>query len=131
MAWLLLLPFVVVLGACALGVLAERRATRRLEEETRRRHAREGIDGIADVDPEDVLRALGELLDVQGIAAIYQEKDSNVVYVLAAAWVSERGFRALREEIRFAIPIGLSARVVRSREDIPETCVICAKGWAA
>jgi hypothetical protein len=108
-----------------------RRAMRQLEEETRDRHARDGVDGVADVDPEDVLHALIALVDIHGVAAVYQEKDSNVVYILAAAWMSEALLRLLRDSIRFSVPIGLSARVVRSPEDIPKNCVVCAKGWAA
>ena len=126
--WLLLVVTALFFGGLFLGdVLEIRRATRRLEEETEARGPMEGLD----VEPEDVVLALTQLVDIVGVDAVYQEKSSNTMHVLAAAWVTDEQLQAVKDSVRASVPIGLSARVVRTNDEVPDGCVLMARSWAA
>lgn len=127
--WILLALTVGVFTLLIARELAEiRRAIKRVEAETFERDAE---DGELDTEPEDVLAALAALADLPDVHSVHQERESNVIHVLAASHVSEARFQALKNVVRLATPIGLSSRVVRSRDEIPEKCVTVARGWAA
>ena len=124
----------IVVGAILLALLIRRDlkdirlANRKIEEETRERLAKEGL---ADTEPEDVWRVLDALADIHGVDSVHSERNSNVVHLLARPSLTEQEFVSLQRIVQLATPIGLSARVVRSREEIPESCFVAAKGWPA
>ena len=119
--WLLVCA--VVSGLIVRRLLAE--AAREREEAK----MSEPFDGLEDIGPTEVLEAIGRLADVPGVKAVYTEPDSNVVWVLAEEWLDAGSLGVVKEDIRYAVPIGLSARVVQRRTQMPDACAIVARGW--
>jgi hypothetical protein len=103
--------------------LQRRRRSRRSDERTTL------LQGLDDVEPGDVIHSLGVLVDIPGVAEVCGQKDSDVVYVLTEEWVKPSAVRVVEESVQRSIPIGLSARVVTKRNELPEGCVVMAKGW--
>jgi hypothetical protein len=115
---------------CAIG--AGYVARRMLVEAAREREAArvaEPFEGLADIGPADVLDAIGRLADVPGVRAVYAEPDSNVIWLLAEDWLEADTLQLVKEEAKYAVPFGLSARVVQKRAQMPDACTVVARGW--